>query len=886
MTGPAHALFGPTPPRSGLNRCGRRALLRWMILVRRHAVVVVALAVVLAAASLWVSASRLTINTSISDMLSPELPFRVNLAALTSAFPQLDQTLTLVVEAESEEAAETAAGRLADALRGQRGLVRDVDYPKGDPFFARNGLLYLDLGALQALADRLAEIQPLLSSLYDDPSLGGLLAVLTSLLEDPSHKAAAALAPALDAMAESAEAAAAGRARPLSWRALAGGEPEEGARHREFVTVWPAVDYRDLQPARRAIEAAHGAAEAIEDPLLGTLRVRVAGELAMHNDELHSLQDSMGLVSLVSLVLVVALLALGLRSPWLILAMVATLVVGLLATAGFATLAIGQLNIISVAFAVLFIGLSVDFGIHFALCYHEGLAGAHGTASALDRAAVGVGGALCLSAVTAAIGFFSFLPTAYRGLAELGLIAGVGMFIALVCNLTVLPALLSLLPAPKPMAGKSAPDGPRPIGLRVGEALARRPRTVLAVSLGLGLAAAAVSPFAWFDDDPLNLRDPASESMAVFLELIDDPNIAPYAATVLADDTAAVDRLVPKLSALPEVAEVDSILSAVPEAQDDKLAVIEDMAIFLTPLLVPQPARPATGTPARGTAAGALAAAAMTLSATTDDADLARAARRLATALAALVQDPEKLALAEHSLFAWLPRLIDQIGQSLLAQPFGVGDLPDAFRARWLAADGRARIEIVPAEDLRDQQARRRFVRAVEAVAPQASGAPVIMTEGGEAVIGAFRQAAATAILAITLLLMALLRNVATVLLVLAPLVLAAVLTVAVTVLFALPFNFANVIVLPLLFGLGVAGGLHIVLRARQAGPQRVLMTSTPRAVLFSALTTVGSFGALALSAHRGTASMGLLLTIAIGLTLVCTLVVLPALLHEAGRRR
>jgi hypothetical protein len=160
------------------------------------------------------------------------------------------------------------------------------------------------------------------------------------------------------------------------------------------------------------------------------------------------------------------------------------------------------------------------------------------------------------------------------------------------------------------------------------------------------------------------------------------------------------------------------------------------------------------------------------------------------------------------------------------------------------------------------------------------------MTEGGRAVIGAYRHAAVTAILAITLLLAAMLRQVAAVALVLAPLLLAAVLTVAATVLFALPFNFANVIVLPLLFGLGVASGLHIVLRARQAGPQRVLLTSTPRAVLFSALTTVGSFGALALSSHKGTASMGLLLTIAIGLTIVCTLVVLPALLHEAGRWR
>jgi hypothetical protein len=667
-----------------------------------------------------------------------------------------------------------------------------------------------------------------------------------------------------------------------------------------FLTARPVLDFQALQPARAAIVAIHDAARAIADPLLGEPRVRVTGQPAMQDDELRSLRDSMGLVSLVSLGLVVALLALGLRSLRLIVAMVATLFVGLLMTAGFATLAIGQLNIISVAFAVLFIGLSVDFGIHYALRYQEGLSSVHGATSALARSAVGVGGALCLSAVTAAIGFFSFLPTAYRGLAELGLISGVGMFIALLCNLTVLPAMLSLLPLPKQRAAKqragaaaptgSSLNGKRTLGLRVSDLLARHPRAVLLAALGLGLAATAVSPFAWFDDDPLNLRDPESESVAVLLELIDDPSIEPYTATVLADDTEALVKLLPELAALPEVSQVDSLRSVIPGAQDDKLAVIEDMAIFLTPLLLPPsteaPAEPPPDEQTRGEAARALAEAAIALSGAVENEDLARAARRLAAALAPLGQDPARLALLERSLFAWLPRLVDQIGQSLLAEPFGADDLPEALRSRWLSADGRVRVEIRPAADLRDQQARRRFVRAVQSVAPNASGAPVVMTEGGRAVIGAYQQAAVTAILAIVLLLTVMLRQVAAVALVLAPLLLAAVLTVAATVLFALPFNFANVIVLPLLFGLGVASGLHIVLRARQAGPRRVLLTSTPRAVLFSALTTVGSFGALALSSHKGTASMGLLLSIAIGLTIVCTLVVLPALLHEAERWR
>ncbi len=870
-----------------------------MILVRRHAVAVVLLAVVLAGASLAVSATRLTIDTSLSNMMSPDLPYRRNETAMSAAFPQLDRTLTLVVEAESAEAAETAASRLADALRASD-LIRGVDYPKGESFFRRNGLLYLDLPDLQALADRLAEIQPLLSSLRADPSLAGLAAVLAPVLEQPSHEAAAALAPALEAMADSAEAARDGRLRPLSWRALAAGEAAgegvgEGAgkgpgasAHREFLIARPALDFQALQPARAATEAIVRAAETLDDPLLGRPRVRVTGELAMRDDELRSLRDSMGVVSLISLALVVALLVVGLRSLWLIVAMVTTLLVGLLATAGFATVAIGQLNVISVAFAVLFIGLSVDFGIHFALRYQEGLVGRHSVSNALCRAAVGVGGALALSAAAAAIGFFSFLPTTYRGLAELGLIAGVGMFIALVCNLTVLPALLALLPAPKPrsQAVAGGRDATPTLGQRVGDLLARHPRAVLGGAIALGLAAAATVPFARFDDDPLNLRDPQSDSVAALLALIDDPNIEPYAASVLAPDLDGVRRLVPDLAALPEVAGVDSALSAVPEGQDDKLAVIEDLSIYLTPLFLPAPEQPDTERPARAAAARDLAAVLAALAAATADDGLARAGRRLAAGLTALEDDPEKLALLEGALFAWLPRLVDQLGEALLAEPFGVDGLPPDVRGRWLSADGRARIEIRPAENLRGQQARHRFVSAVQSVAPDAGGPPVQMTEGGRAVIAAFEQAAATAVVAIALLLLVLLRRWAAVVLVLAPLLLAALLTVAATVVFALPFNFANVIVLPLLFGLGVASGLHIELRARQAGPQRVLMTSTPRAVLFSALTTIGSFGALALSSHTGTASMGILLTIAITLTLVSTLVVLPALLHEAGRWR
>jgi predicted RND superfamily exporter protein len=195
-------------------------------------------------------------------------------------------------------------------------------------------------------------------------------------------------------------------------------------------------------------------------------------------------------------------------------------------------------------------------------------------------------------------------------------------------------------------------------------------------------------------------------------------------------------------------------------------------------------------------------------------------------------------------------------------------------------------IEVIPAEDLRDQAARERFVDAVQAIVPDVSGAPVTIVEAGRAVVTAFAQATVLALIAIVVLLLAVLRSPLDSLMVLAPLLLAALLTVAFAVALGLPFNFANVIVLPLLLGLGVDSGIHYVIRAREqaAGVAAPAANSTPRAILLSALTTVASFGALSISQHPGTASMGRLLTLAIVLTLVCVLAFLPALLALAGR--
>ena len=854
---------------------------RWVRLVARGAALVLVLAVLAAGGAAYLTVANIGINTSTTDMLSPELPFRRHDAAISRAFPQLSDTLIVVVEGDTADGAADAAARLASEMAARPQVFREVFYPEGEPFFRRNGLLYMDIDELQGLADRLAEAQPLLSALSEDPSLRGLAGVLDQALSADSedNAARAAVAPVLDKMAATVESLAVaragdGRAVPLSWRALLSDEAPTAQTRRRIIAVQPVLDFASLAPAATAIDTVRRLAVELDLATAYGAHVRLSGSPILFQEELETLADSMGLVGLISALLVAGLLAMALRSARLVAACLLTLVMGLIWTACFATVAVGELNLISVAFAVLFIGLSVDFGIHYALRYREAVDGGGGKpVDALAAAAAGVGGPLTLCAVAAAIGFFAFLPTDYRGVSELGLISGAGMFIALFANLTVLPAFLTLLPL--------RPGAPLPRN-RTGEwlqhAVVAHRRPVIVVALLLGLAAAAAVPFAWFDDDPLNLRDPRTESVATLVDLLDDARVQPYRAEVLASSLAEGEVLAARLRALPEVEAATTLADFVPADQDDKLAVIDGMALYLAPVLMAR-ASAAALWPAEQ--AQALAGLRQSLAAAPDD--VRASATRFAAALDRLGSGDDVAGDVEHVLLDTLPQRLNDLGEALQAGSVALEDLPAQIQARLVAADGRALVQVVPKGNLHESGLRRRFVDAITHVAPEAAGPPITITEAGRAVVRAFAEAAVLAVSLIIGLLLVLLRSGRETALVLAPLLLAAVLTIAASVILGIPFNFANVIVLPLLFGLGVAGAIHIVARARGAG-DALMATSTPRAVLFSALTTIGSFGALALSSHRGTASMGILLTIAICLSLVCTLIVLPALLAVVPR--
>lgn len=860
----------------------RHFLARWSggACRRGRLVGVAVLLVTLAVAAFDVSALR--INTDTEDMLSRDLPFQRDSETMSEAFPQFSDTLVVMIDAASPDLADDAALALRARMEEEAGVFGPVFDPATHPFFRRHGLLYLDTAELADLSDRLAEAQPFLGVLWQDRSLAAFLEMLDDALTetiDTQGDMAFDVAPVLEHVAGVVEAQAAGRFGELSWQELMSGETEEGPFRRTLL-LQPPVDFGKLNPGEAAMGAVRSTARDLGLTPDNGVEVRLTGSIALSQEELASVERGMGIAGLVSMALVSLVLGFGLRSVRLVLCLLATLIVGLIWTAGFALATVGEFNLISVAFAVLFIGLSVDFGVHFTLRYREGLTAGHDNIAAVEHAAAGAGGALTLCAATTAIAFFSFLPTDYNGLAELGFIAGAGMIIAWFANLTVLPALLSLLPLPE---GRVKP---LPTVMLAGlHHVAARGRVPLAVVVVAAVGGSAVLlPQVRFDFDPMSLRDPSTESVRAAKDLLAEPDTNPYGIEVLAADLDAAQALGQRLEALPEVSETGTLADLVPEDQTDKLAIVDDMAFFLAPSL-------AGGGTARDTtreeAAQRLAAVRAKLNTVTGAGmgRLSEAAARLAGAFEALFgpeaaePDPAAMTELEGRLLARLPGRVETLRAGLDAGRITLDTLPEAVRERMVTDDGRARLTVSPAGDMMDRSQLRAFVEAVRAVEPRATGDAVVILEAGNTVVNAFVQATLIALAAIAALVSVLWRRALDTAFVFVPLGVAAVLTAAATVLLGMPFNFANVIVLPLLFGIGIDFTIHILVRAREAGSAEAFRTSTPRAIIVSALTTIGSFGSIALSSHPGTASMGVLLTVAVLLSLVSVLAVLPVLM-------
>jgi hopanoid biosynthesis associated RND transporter like protein HpnN len=832
---------------------------------------VLALAALATLGAVLFTYENFAINTDTSEFISSKLPWRQREIQLDAAFPQQVDTLLVVVDGKTPELAADAADRLGAALKG-RDHVQAIYGEETNRFFDKNGLLYLSLDEVKTTTEQLIRAQPFLGTLSADPTLRGLAQALAFIpagvkegqisLKDFATPLAN-LSDAIDSILQ-------GHPASISWSQLMTGETPAARELRRFIRVKPVLDYDDLEPGANASDTIRNtAAELGLVPDKG-VTVRLTGQVAMADEEFASVADGALRNLLLTLSAVLLLLWIGLRSGRIIFAVVVCLLVGLALTAAAGLALVGSLNLISVAFAVLFVGIGVDFGIQVAVRYRRERHLNSDLQGALGAAASKIAKPLALAAAATAAGFFAFLPSDYIGISELGLIAGVGMIIAFITSLTLLPALLSSL---RPPAEHHA-IGYR--GLAPIDRFTTRYRIPLLVAIAvLVLAGLPLFTQLKFDFNPINLRNSSVESVTTFLDLSKDPTTTPNVINVVAPSLSAANDLAQRLGKLPEVSETATLQSFVPSDQEQKLAVIADAADLLDPTLNVAETKPAPSDEETRKALSDAADAFQKL----DQSQSSAVSANIANSLRALADaNSEKRAAAEIALLSGLKLRLQQIRSSLHPQRVTLDNLPRELTEDWIAKDGRARVEVRPSGNQNDNETMARFASAVLKVTPDATGMPILIQESAKTIVRAFIYAVALALLCITVLLFIVLRSTRDVLLTLVPLLIAGIVTLELTVLFGLPLNFANIIALPLLLGVGVAFKIYYVLAWRE-GETNLLSSALTRAVFFSALTTATAFASLWLSNHPGTSSMGKLLSLSLLTTFVAAVLIQPILM-------
>lgn len=845
----------------------RAAISRITTLVQRQAALVCAAMLILCTALAFYSVGNLGINTRTDAMFSDRLDWFHHFNSFQQAFPALGRNVLIVIDGEIPELVDASQRQLVEQLAQHQELVASAQGWESSDFFRQHGLLFLSVDELQSFSERLTAMQPLMGRLQQAPHLAGLASLLSDA-DNFADDANAELDRAMERLAKLFEQAASGGPAMLSWQSLLNDNADPGSRRLILIGPTPAAE---SAAGRKALLALiNQQITRLAPTLQQSVEIQLTGSLAMQQQELDSVRSGIVKGLIITLLLVGLILWLALRSLRLIIASLLSLLAGLIITAAFASVSIGHLNVISIAFAVLYIGLGIDFAIHYTLRYRELLHLGHRHEDAIHEASADIGLSLTLCTLTSSVGFLTFLPTDFTGVAELGLIAGFGMLASLFATLLLQPALMQLLGPPR---RRHLPQT-LPALAAIGRLGANHRRIIrLALLLLSPLIIVAITQLR-FDGNPLNLRDPHSESVRSYLSLYADPETSPQQLSLLvaeADAAAARDRLL----TLPAVGKIRQLDDLTPEQQADKQFILDDLTLLLG---MPQAISLADIDAERDLPALTSLAAQF---AATDDPLKQRLAAAIQRWQSSTQPERASLTMVSNATLYTLPLMWNRIVAGFTPGHITDQHLPAALRQLWQSEDGRLRLQIAPAAEYADIDQMAGFVRQVTDAFPEATGLPAVQYLGGRTVAEAFVQALSWAWLLVTLLVWLLFRRLRHTLAVMVPLTSAIALTAAIAALLDLPFNFANVIALPLLIGVGVDNGIHMAHRHLHGGGDAadLLASSTARALWFSTLTTVVSFGSLAFSSHPGTASMGVMLALGMTLTLLCTLWIVPALL-------
>jgi uncharacterized protein len=875
--------------------------------------------IVVAVAAGIYTARSLAFKTSRNDLIGRDSEYWRLYSEYAREF-RAEEDYVVVVESDQPERNKAAVDALVHALLSPKNISQPDDSPAAQQFVAADLFYRVDLDAFQrwflyylSMEDLncVRDFPQLIPALQQEPNLVGFFGVVNQMLqqlevaEEGRKKCMLGFLPMVTTVVGQV-----GDLTSLSgeaeWRSPwleafvgpeAGGKAEQQMKWRGYQTFRDGKMFLLMIHPR---ETGDATAEATipklrrimtdvrrEFPHVG---INLTGEPVLDYDEMRESASDATKATVLTLVLVCGLFVVSFRELLRPVLAVACIVIVLAVSMGYATLSIGHLNIITVTFAVMILGLGIDLGIQFIARYEEELSKGAPRPQAVATAIENTGASIITAGVTNAAAFFAMGLSGFRGVNELGVIAGGGMLIATAATMLVLPALLLLVRRER----ESTHIPARAAATRIEQWLLRQPYATLIVCAVVTLAALLVGWRVHFDYNVLNLQSRRVESVKTELRLLNADVESTIFASVVCDTFDETRRLQDRLAQLPTVAAVHSIAEMIPEQQEQKTNIVREIQQALgNAHFELRPAEPDEVLRALGSLRLRASQLARDAAARGDRASekaltlLAKTSQEARTKLQAVepAQLQQRLTEYDRRFYADLEAQLRLMANQVVDRLMGIEDVPKEVRRMFVGKTGKFLVRVFPRGNVWEREPLEKFVREVQQVAPKVTGTPLGLYEFVDILQRGYIQAAIWAFGVIMILIFVDFRNGYATLLTLLPLIVGMIWMVGAMALGHIPFNPANIMVLPLLVGIGVAYGIYVVQRYREDGEATFYGKSTGRAVVLSALTAIVAFGSLIIGAHRGIRSLGLVMTIGISACLLAALALLPALLEIARRK-
>ena len=884
--------------------------------VFKYRLLVILFAILLFAGSVFYTIKNLTFNPNRDDLIGEGEEFKRLSAILSQEFDDPGD-MVVVIEGGNEEKRRNFTDILARELKSNPQTFTDIFHKLDLRFLKKKGFLFLPKPTIEKIAEQVYAAQPLYKTISDSRGLSGLLLAIYQEIQETVKSGNAEegfeeFIPALERIFRQMTRTIHGHISytPL-WESPVSEKEQKKADEIPdtvyttlkdgeiyILTVKPKLVSNEFSPIHNSIVSLRTIINKLSQQF-PELKIGLTGEPILEDDEMIASERDSTRASILALISIAFIFVIGFKAIGKPFMAIAALVIAIGWTLGFATLTVMHLNLLTVTFLPMVMGIGIDFGIQLIGRYEEELRNKEDIFKAMEAALSGTGKSLFTAGSTNSIGFFAAMLTPFNGVRELGIIAGAGILLCLIAMLTVLPALLFTFERYKGVTTNQLLFLPKRFTLlNLGNKISQYPRQIALTGAVLTLVFIIAIFFVKFDYNLLNMQSYGLESVSTELRLIAETDRSVLYASMITASLEKASRLKKILEKLPSIASVESPSLLLPEEYNEKLTMARMMHKHLAPVDFHKPLPEKVDW--------------LKILETTkklrdefelihdkivkiEEFQIADSVLRLINSIDALLVAADKidsqtastrLAIFQRIFFSDLQAKFARLKKEV-GHPITPEDLPMPLRKRFLSKSGKLyMLQIFPKENIWERAAQEKFINDLRKVDIDVTGTPITMYEYINLLMKSYKLAGVYALLAIIVVFFFHFRRIKSVCIVLIPLVIGFLWLIGIMGIFGIKFNPANFVTLPLLIGIGVANGVYVVERFQEEGSINIFSKSTGRTILLSALTTMAGFLSLITASHQGIASLGLIMTIGVLTTLIATLILLPAIISIFYLRR